>query len=100
MVPYLGLQVAVRDVVLVQHLDPVDNLVEELAGLHLGHISVRHDVVEHLAALGVLHHEVDGVWRVENLVELDDVAVPRLLQDLDLAIHAPHVGLLLDAALL
>ena len=46
---HLWLEVSVRDVVVVQHLHAVDDLVEELAGLLLGHMLLRHDEVEHLA---------------------------------------------------
>jgi hypothetical protein len=95
----LGLEVAVCDLVAMQLLDTIQDLVEEFASLSLRDMSVSHDVIEHFAPISVLHHEVDRVWCVQDLVELDDVCVPRLLQDLDLSIHSPHISLVLNSFL-
>ena len=84
----------------VEVVGAVEQLVEEVARLVLVHALVRDDVVEHLAAVRVLHDEVDRRRRVEHLEELHDVAVPVALEDLDLARDALHVGDLDDAALL
>jgi hypothetical protein len=59
---------------------------------------VRDDVIEHFPALAVFHHQVDVFRRVQHFEQLDDVRVPRFFQNLDLAVHPPDVGLLLDLA--
>ena len=53
----LRLEIPVRDIVVVQHLHPVDDLVEELAGLWLRHVFLGHNKVEHLTPIKAATHQ-------------------------------------------
>lgn len=50
--------------------------------------------------LSVLHHKVDSSGRVDNFVQLDDVAMSCSLQYLNFSVYPLNVGLLLDPTLL
>jgi len=63
----LGLEVAVDDAVLVDVVDACDDLLHEGDGLLLAESLVLDDVVEELAALCVLHDEVDVGFGLDDL---------------------------------
>ena len=82
----------VDDLVAVAILDGTQHLLEEAAGLLLGHAAVGDDVVEQLAA-GVLEHHDDLVGGLDDGVQLDDVGMAQELEVLDLALDAAdHVA--------
>jgi len=54
-----------------------DYLLEEFTRFVLIQLTVLNDVIEQLAPGHVLHHHEDVAWRVDHLVELDDVRVPK-----------------------
>ena len=64
---YLWLEIPVRDVIVVQHFHPIDDLVEELAGLVLGHMLLGHNEVEHITTVKInlylyISTEHDGIY--------------------------------------
>ena len=48
--------------------------------------------------LSVLHHKVDSSGRVDNFVQLNDVAMSSSLQYFNFSVHPPDISLLLDPA--
>lgn len=80
----LRLEVPVDYVEVVHVLDAGDDLLVELAGLFLLQFGVLDDVVEELSTAGVLHDQVELLGRLDDLVQLDDVRVPDLLENVDL----------------
>lgn len=93
----LRLEVPVADAELVDVVDARDELLEVLAGLLFLQPLVLHDLVEELAAFHELHHQVQVLLGLDDLVDLHDVGVVQLLEDLDLATDALHVLVLFDA---
>jgi hypothetical protein len=85
----LGLEVAVHHFQRVDVLDPVQDLLEDAAGLGLGQAFLLDDVVEQLALGDVLHHEEQLLLGLDDFVELDDVGVPDELED----VHFPRDAL-------
>lgn len=82
-------------------------MLEEAHGLALREALVLDDVIEQLAALRVLHNEVniglgldDLLRRWAYLVQLDDVGMSKDLEDADLACDSFDVSLLDDLLLL
>mmetsp|Transcript_29514 Transcript_29514/g.44879 ORF Transcript_29514/g.44879 Transcript_29514/m.44879 type:complete len:236 (-) Transcript_29514:48-755(-) len=88
------------DAALVDVLDARDQLEVELAGLFLAETGMADDVVEELASIAVLHYHVELFLGLDDLVELNDVGVPHLLQDLDFPGDALHVLLVVNFVLL
>ena len=87
----LRFQVPVADAQLVNIVDARNELLEVLAGLLLLQLLVLHDEVEELTALDELHHEVEVLLRLNDLVDLHDVWMVQLLEDLDLSADALDV---------
>ena len=61
-----------------------DHLIEQKLGRRLRVAADLHDLVEELAALDQVKDYVDGVGRVDQLVDADYARVADLLEDLDL----------------
>ena len=95
----LGLDVAVEVALLVELLEAVDDLGQHFGGLvegeHLpGELGL---VVDEVAPVAVLQHQVDVLFVLLGLVELDDVGRVHALHALDLPVQVlPQVGLVLD----
>ena len=64
-----------HDSILMNIFDARDNLLHEPDRLGLVETLSLYDVVEELAALGVLHYEVDVGFCLDYLVQLDYVRV-------------------------
>jgi len=92
----LGLEVTVAHAALVQVLDARDQLLVELARLLLLQTRVPHDVVEQLAAVGVLHDHEELLLGLDDLVQLDDVVVAHLLQNLYLTSYPLNIFLVIN----
>ena len=88
----LGLDVAVDDVLAVQVAQRRRHLRDVLRGLPLGEPALAPQVLVQLALAGELEDQKDALAVVKVPVQLEDVGVPQVALDLDLA---PH--LLLDA---
>lgn len=91
----LGLDIAMDDVLAVEVAQRVCHLRDILRRLPLRKPRFLAEVLVQLSAAGKLEDQEDPVGVVEVAVELEDVGVPQVALDLDLALH-----LLLDAALL
>ncbi len=79
------------DLLVVEVGDARDELRKEAAGVVLLEILVGEDVVEELAAGGVLEDDADVAVRLDDLVEADNVGVAYVLEHLDLAFHLGHL---------
>lgn len=60
---------------------------------------MRHDVIEQLAVLAVLHDEEKFALSFDDFVQLDDVRVSHLFQNLNLATNPLDVLLVFDSRL-
>lgn len=83
----LGLEIAVRNAVLVHVRGRGEDLAHEQRGVGLCEGAARDDLVVELAAADELEHHEDLVLRRDDVVELDDVGVLELAHDLDLALE-------------
>mmetsp|Transcript_33948 Transcript_33948/g.104809 ORF Transcript_33948/g.104809 Transcript_33948/m.104809 type:complete len:214 (-) Transcript_33948:135-776(-) len=83
----LRLQVAVRHLLVVAVPDGEDDLLEDLAREHLRELAALADEREELPALDVFEHEVDGLLRLQDVLQAHDVLVVERLQQRDLALH-------------
>jgi hypothetical protein len=92
----LRLEVTVAHAARVQVLDARNQLLVELARLLLLQTRVPHDVVEQLAAVGVLHDHEELLLRLDDLVQLDDVVVAHLLQNLYLTSYPLNILLIIN----
>lgn len=63
----LGLEVAVHDLEAVGVVDAGDHLLEEAAGLRLGHLALVDDVLEELPA-GIFEHDDDVRWGRDHFI--------------------------------
>ena len=96
----LRLEVPVDYAKLVEVLDATDDLLEELAGLHLLQLLLLDDVVEKFATTDELHDEEQLLGRLDDFEKLDDVGVSDHLENVDLSGDSQHVSLSRDLALL
>ena len=71
----LELEIAVDDLLGVDVADAGDELGEELAGVLFLEVAVGEDVVEELAARGVVEDDADVLVCLDDVVEADDVRV-------------------------
>src|SRR4051812_2759934 len=78
------------DVLVMEVVDPIENVVEHPARLLVRHAPRRHDVVEQLAPGHVLLDEEYVARAVDDLEQPDDVRVAHAREDVDLALHALH----------
>ena len=88
------------DAELMQVLDASDELPEELAGLMLLQPFLFHYHLEELPLGHVFHDQEKLLWSLDDLVELDDVGMPDLLQDVDFASDSLDIGHVGNATLL
>ena len=73
---------------LVKKLQSRGEVVDDVAGLLLGEPDPVLDVVQELSSVDLLEDEVESVWLLEVLDELDDVLVPvTVVEGLDLLEH-------------
>lgn len=79
------LKVAMDDFFLVTILNGRYDLSELGARLLLLHATVCDQVVEHLAAGRVLHHQIQGLLGVDHLVEFHNVRMIKHLHDSNFA---------------
>ena len=86
-----GLWVRVRVRVRVAVRDRVEQLQEEALRHGLCHALVPLGVLVQVAPVGVLHDEVDGARRLDDLVERDHALVAQQLEDADLVLHLLRV---------
>lgn len=96
----LRLQISVADLILMEILNPGEDLLKVATGILLLEALALHYVVEELAPVGVLHYEKELPVCFNDLIELDDVWVSNYLQNLDLSRHALNVCLVRDLVLL
>ena len=66
-------------------------LLEKSARLLLLQLIFGRDVAEQLAIAAVLHDEEEASWRLDDLVQLDDMRVAHYLQDVNLAADSLHI---------
>lgn len=96
----LRLQVSVADAALVDVLDAGDELLVHAAGRLLVEALMRHNIIEELTVLTILHDEEKLTFSFNDFKQLDYIRVPHLLQDLDLPRYPLDVLLVLDSRLL
>ena len=85
--------IPVNDVVRMAVLDGREELKEESSRFVLVQLALFGDVGEKLAAFAVLHHDVDSILRLDDVVELGDVRMDQLPLDR----YFPSTALLLGA---
>ena len=85
------------DATLVNILYTGDQLLVHAAGGLLVQALVRHDVVEQLAVLTILHDEEKLTFSFNDFKQLDYVWVTNLFQNLNLATNPLNVFLVFDA---
>lgn len=67
----------------------------ELTGLSVANSAIFDDAVKKLPSVGVLHDQIEFPGSFDDLVQLDHVGVPHLLQNLDFPGNPIDVGLVL-----
>jgi len=96
----LGLQISVNDAQFMQVLNTTDDLLEELARLHLLKFLFLYNVVEQFTTTGILGDKEKLFGGFDDLEELDDVGVADTLQNIDFAGDSLHISLLHNLLLL
>lgn len=80
------------DALLVEVADAGDELGEQPAGGGVPEVAVVEDVVEELAAGGVLEDDAHVALGLDELVQADDIRMIELLEDRDLAVDLGQAG--------
>lgn len=81
----LGFEIPMYDFLLVTVLHRRDDLPKLGSRLFFFHPAVQNQIIEYLATARVLHHQVQGFFRLDHLEELDDVRMVQHLHYPDLA---------------
>ena len=71
------------DVELVKVLNSSDDLMKEFESLRLLHSLVLNNVIEELSSICVFHDQVKLLWRLDDLIQLDDIRVADHLENMD-----------------
>ena len=71
------------DVELVEVLNSSDDLMKELESLRLFYSLVLDDVIEELSSISILHDQVKLLWRLNDLIQLDNIWVADHLKNVD-----------------
>ena len=79
------------DVVTVQELDSLYDLVVKEGSFFLFQAPLLHNVIEELSAFCVLHDHVDCLIILNDIVQLDDIAVLDFLQNFDFTTYTPTI---------
>ena len=82
----LWLKIAIDDTVLVEAAHSLHQLRSVEAGTPLAKLLVLSQVVEKLAAVQEVHHEVELCWGLESVVQLHDEWTVDLLEDVSLGL--------------
>ena len=54
------------------------------------------NVVEQLSSIAVLHNHIELFLRLDNLIELDDIGMPHLLQNFNLSSDSFDIFLVMN----
>lgn len=81
-------------------LDAGDDLLKELACILLLQPFSLDDVIEELTTTRVLHDQKQLLRGLNYFIELNHIGVSHYLQNVNLARHTLHIGLVLDLVLL
>ena len=84
------------DTTLVQVLNSADELPVKLSCLLLVEACISDDEVEELTSVGMLHDHEKLLFRLNNLVELDDIGVANFLQNFNFPRNPFNVLLVVD----
>lgn len=87
----LRLQISVHYIKVMHILYARDDLLVKLAGLFLLEFGIFNYVVEELATAGIFHYEVKLFWSFYNLIQLNNIRVPYLLENMDFASNSLDV---------
>ena len=83
----LWLKIAIDDTVLVEAAHSLHQLCSVEAGTPLAELLVLAQVVEKLAAVQEVHHEVELCWSLKSVVQLHDEWTVDLLEDVALGLR-------------
>ena len=86
----VGLEVAVKNAVLVRLAEALGDLARELEGLELGHAALLEPLGEALPGQQLHHHVRPAIFRLAVLVHADRRRVAQLRGHLELAAEAGH----------
>lgn len=95
----LRFEISVAHSALVNIFDTGYELEIKLASLFFRESGVPYDVVEELTPIAVLHDHVELLLCLNDLIELNDVRMPYLLEDLDFSRYALYVLLVVNFVL-
>lgn len=84
----LGLEVAMRDIVLVAVVDRLEKLTHDLCTLVFGKLFSRDDFCKEFNAVAKLGNESNFAMTLIDLVQVHDVLVVELAEDLDFVLQA------------
>lgn len=72
-------------------VEGVDELDDELETVFLHEVALVNDAVEQFTPLEQVHHQIDVLFSLVNLVQLDDVLVRQMTHDVDF-VEQPQLG--------
>lgn len=84
----------------VQILDTCYDLMKESAGLRLFNSLISHNVVKQLSSACILHNQIELLWSLNYLIELNNVGMSNEFEDMNFSCDSLHVTYILDLVLL
>lgn len=77
-------------------LNSRQNLLHKLDGFLLIESFSLDDIIEQLSTLCIFHYKVNVGFRLDDLIELDDIGMPEYFEDTNLSSDSFYIGLLND----
>ena len=79
------------DVELVKVLNSSDDLMKELESLRLFYSLVLDDVIEELSSISILHDQVKLLWRLNDLIQLNNIWVADHLENMNFTSNSLYI---------